>query len=168
MMLYGRPMIQAVGTSSAVGPIIAVPAVIGYIWAGWGVAGLPPLSAGFVNLPGFAVLVPASVLAAPYGVRLAHVERQVTRIPGSDIGEVHPLEGPLELVRALVTRRFDQEIVEVGSERASVHVGHPFFVERDDGDEPFGLLASLRLGCLRICLVRGLCCTLRRNRSCQL
>ena len=33
MMLYGRPMIQAVGTSSAVGPIIAVPAVIGYIWA---------------------------------------------------------------------------------------------------------------------------------------
>jgi uncharacterized membrane protein YfcA len=72
MMLYGRPMIQAVGTSSAIGPIVAVPAVIGYIWAGWGVAGLPPLSAGFVNLPGFAVLVPASVLAAPYGVRLAH------------------------------------------------------------------------------------------------
>lgn len=74
--LYGRTMIQAVGTSSAVGLIISIPAVLGYIWAGWGVAGLPPLSAGFVNLLGMAVLVPVSVLAAPYGVRIAHALSQ--------------------------------------------------------------------------------------------
>jgi uncharacterized membrane protein YfcA len=76
MTLYGRTMIQAVGTSAAVGLIISVPAVVGYIWAGWGVAGLPPLSAGYVNLLGMAVLVPVSVLAAPYGVRLAHALSQ--------------------------------------------------------------------------------------------
>jgi uncharacterized membrane protein YfcA len=72
MTLYGRPMIQAVGTSSAVGLIISIPAVIGYMWGGWGVPGLPPLSAGYVNLLGMAVMIPVSVLAAPYGVKLAH------------------------------------------------------------------------------------------------
>ncbi len=72
MTLYGRPMIQAVGTASAVGLIISIPAAIGYIWAGWGVPALPPLSAGYVNLLGMIVLVPVSVLAAPYGVKLAH------------------------------------------------------------------------------------------------
>jgi uncharacterized membrane protein YfcA len=72
MTLYGRSMIQAVGTASAVGLIISIPAAIGYIWAGWGVPGLPPLSAGYVNLLGMLVLVPVSVLAAPYGVKLAH------------------------------------------------------------------------------------------------
>lgn len=75
MTLYGRTMIQAVGTSAAVGLVISVPAVLGYIWAGWGVPGLPPLSAGYVNL-GMAVLVPVSVLAAPYGVRIAHALSQ--------------------------------------------------------------------------------------------
>jgi uncharacterized membrane protein YfcA len=72
MTLYGRSMIQAVGTSSAVGLIIAIPAVLGYAWGGWGVPGLPPLSAGYVNLLGMAVMIPVSVLAAPYGVKLAH------------------------------------------------------------------------------------------------
>ncbi len=72
MTLYGRPMIQAVGTSSAVGLIISIPAVIGYAWGGWGVPGLPPLSAGYVNLLGMIVMIPVSVLAAPYGVKLAH------------------------------------------------------------------------------------------------
>lgn len=76
MMLYGRTMIHAVGTSAAVGLVVSIPAVIGYIWAGWGVAGLPPLSLGFVNLLGMAVLVPVSVLAAPYGVRIAHALSQ--------------------------------------------------------------------------------------------
>jgi uncharacterized protein len=76
MTLYNRPMIQAVATSSAVGLIIAIPAVIGYIWAGWGVGGLPPVSAGYLNLLGVVVLTPISVLAAPYGVRLAHALSQ--------------------------------------------------------------------------------------------
>jgi uncharacterized membrane protein YfcA len=72
MTLYGRPIHQAIGTSSGFGPLIAVPGAIGLVWAGWHVAELPPGSLGYVNLIGFAVIVPASVLSAPLGVRIAH------------------------------------------------------------------------------------------------
>ena len=72
MTLYGRQIHQAVATASGFGPIIAVPATLGFAWAGWHVAGLPPGSFGYVNLLGTAMIVPASVLAAPLGVRIAH------------------------------------------------------------------------------------------------
>ncbi len=72
MKLYGRPMHQAVGTSSGFGPMIAIPGTLGFIWAGWGVAGVPPGSLGYVSLLSAAIIVPVSVLAAPLGVRLAH------------------------------------------------------------------------------------------------
>jgi uncharacterized membrane protein YfcA len=72
MTLYGRPMHQAVATSAGVGVLISLPAIVGYVWAGWGLAALPPLSAGYVNLLALALLIPVSVLAAPVGVRLAH------------------------------------------------------------------------------------------------
>ena len=42
------------------------------MWAGWGHAGLPPFSTGFVNFPAVLILIPTSVIAAPFGVRLAH------------------------------------------------------------------------------------------------
>lgn len=72
MTLYGRSIHQAVATSSGFGPMIAIPGTIGFIWAGWGAAGLPPGSLGYVNVLGAAVILCASVLAAPLGVRLAH------------------------------------------------------------------------------------------------
>jgi uncharacterized protein len=72
MTLYGRSIQQAVGTSSGFGPIIALPGVIGFVWAGWGHPGLPPGSVGFVSLLGAAAMIPASVLVAPLGARLAH------------------------------------------------------------------------------------------------
>jgi uncharacterized membrane protein YfcA len=72
MTLYGRPIHQAVGTSSGFGPMIAIPGTLGFIWAGWGVAGVPPGSLGYVSVLSAAVIVPVSVLAAPLGVRLAH------------------------------------------------------------------------------------------------
>ncbi len=72
MTLYGRPIHQAVGTSSGFGPMIAIPGTIGFIWAGWGVAGVPPGSLGYVSLLSAAIIVPVSVLAAPLGVRMAH------------------------------------------------------------------------------------------------
>ncbi|MGV1015060.1 MAG: sulfite exporter TauE/SafE family protein [Methyloceanibacter sp.] len=72
MTFYGRPIHQAVATASGFGPIIAIPATIGFMWAGWGAAGLPPGSIGDVSQLGAAVIIPASVLAAPFGVRLAH------------------------------------------------------------------------------------------------
>jgi uncharacterized membrane protein YfcA len=72
MTLYGHPMQRAIATSSAFGPIIAIPGTLGFIWAGWHAAGLPPGSLGYVSLLGALLIVPTSVLAAPLGVRLAH------------------------------------------------------------------------------------------------
>jgi uncharacterized membrane protein YfcA len=72
LTLYGFAILPAVATASGVGPMIALPGVIGYAWAGWGAEGLPPLSVGYVNLLGLAIIAPVSVFAAPYGARLAH------------------------------------------------------------------------------------------------
>jgi uncharacterized membrane protein YfcA len=69
---FGAPMRAAVATASAFGIIIAIPATAGFIWAGWGNPLLPPLSLGYVNLIGVALIVPTSMLAAPWGVKLAH------------------------------------------------------------------------------------------------
>jgi uncharacterized protein len=72
MTLYGRPIQNAVATSSGFGPLIAIPGALGFIWAGWQVAGLPPGSLGYVSLLGALLIIPTSVLAAPLGVRIAH------------------------------------------------------------------------------------------------
>lgn len=65
-------ILKAVATSSGFGPFIAVPGLIGYIWAGWGNPELPAASLGYVSLLGAAIIIPLSVLAAPLGVRVAH------------------------------------------------------------------------------------------------
>jgi uncharacterized protein len=72
MTLYGRPIHQAVGTSSGFGPLIGIPGMLGFMWAGWDAKGVPAGSVGYVNLLGAALIVPASVFAAPLGAKLAH------------------------------------------------------------------------------------------------
>jgi uncharacterized membrane protein YfcA len=72
LTLYGRPLLSSVSTSSGLGPLIAIPGTIGFIWAGWGSPGLPPLSVGYVSLIGAALIIPVSVYAAPIGVRVGH------------------------------------------------------------------------------------------------
>ncbi|MEM7216195.1 MAG: sulfite exporter TauE/SafE family protein [Pseudomonadota bacterium] len=72
MTLFGRPIHQAVATSSGVGILISIPGMIGYIWAGWGAEGLPEFSLGFVNLLMVAIIIPVTLLVAPIGVKLAH------------------------------------------------------------------------------------------------
>ncbi len=72
MTLFNRPLLQAVSTSAGLGPVISIPGVLGFVWAGWSVSGLPFGSLGFVSLLGAAVILPTSLLAAPLGVRLAH------------------------------------------------------------------------------------------------
>lgn len=72
MTLFGRPIHQAVATSAGVGVLIAIPGAIGYVIAGWNAPGLPPFSLGFVNLLGVALVIPITMLLAPYGARLAH------------------------------------------------------------------------------------------------
>jgi uncharacterized membrane protein YfcA len=80
MTFYGRPIHQAVATSSGLGVLISIPGALGYIYAGWpkaaefpDVAALqPPLALGYVSLIGFVLFVPTSIWTAPIGARLAH------------------------------------------------------------------------------------------------
>lgn len=72
MTLFGRPIHQAVATSSGVGVIISIPGTIGYIWAGWGDPRLPVLSTGYINWIAVALVIPIAIFMTPYGVRLAH------------------------------------------------------------------------------------------------
>ena len=72
LMLYGRPILPSVATSSGFGPLIAIPGTIGFIWAGWNSPLLPPYSLGYVSLLAIALIIPASLLTAPLGVRVAH------------------------------------------------------------------------------------------------
>lgn len=69
---FSFPPHRAVGTAAALGLLIAVPGVAGFIWAGWGIDDLPPGSLGYVSLPAAALIAPMSFLFAPLGARLAH------------------------------------------------------------------------------------------------
>ena len=80
LSLYNIPIHRAVGTATGFGLIIAIPGTLGMIVNGWGAPGLPPFSIGYVNLIGFALIVPATVLAAPWGAGIAHaISRQALR-----------------------------------------------------------------------------------------
>ena len=80
MTFHGRSIHQAIATSSGLGALIAVPATLGYIYAGWpraaefpAVTALQfPYALGYVSLIGTLLVVPTSTLVAPLGARLAH------------------------------------------------------------------------------------------------
>jgi uncharacterized membrane protein YfcA len=80
MTFYGRPIHQAVATSSALAVLISIPGALGYVYAGWpaaarfpDVAALQlPFALGYVSLIGAVLVMPLSLLTAPLGVRAAH------------------------------------------------------------------------------------------------
>lgn len=80
MTFYGRPIHQAVATSSALAVLISIPGTLGYVYAGWpaaarfpDVAALQlPFSLGYVSLIGALVVMPTTLLTAPLGVKAAH------------------------------------------------------------------------------------------------
>jgi len=72
MMWCNLAIHQAIGTSAAIGFPIAIAGTVGYIVNGLRVTGLPEYSFGYAYLPAFVGIVCASVLTAPFGVRLAH------------------------------------------------------------------------------------------------
>jgi len=71
-------MHEAVGTGAAIGVFIAIGGTIGYIVSGWGLAGLPPLSLGYVNVIAFVLVGGFAALTAPLGAALAHRLNQKT------------------------------------------------------------------------------------------
>ena len=80
MTFYGRPIHQAVATSSALAVLISIPGAIGYIYAGWpaaarfpDVAALQmPFALGYVSLIGALLVMPTTLITAPLGVKVAH------------------------------------------------------------------------------------------------
>ena len=74
----GASMHTAVGTSAAIGVFIAIAGTVGFVVSGWGVADLPPLSVGYVNLIAFLFIAVTAYLAAPLGAALAHRLQQRT------------------------------------------------------------------------------------------
>jgi uncharacterized membrane protein YfcA len=77
LSLFGYPIHRAVGTASALGLVIAIPGTIGFMITGWNQPTLPPFCIGYVNWAGFLLIVPSSILAAPWGARTAHaISRQ--------------------------------------------------------------------------------------------
>ena len=80
MTFYGRPIHQAVATSSALAVLISIPGAIGYVYAGWPAAAhYPevvalqlPFALGYISLIGAVLVMPTSLLIAPLGVKAAH------------------------------------------------------------------------------------------------
>lgn len=70
--LCGWSMLRSVATASGFGPLIAIPGLLAYVFAGFGNPELPPFSLGFVSIASVAVISPVSTLTAPLGVRCAH------------------------------------------------------------------------------------------------
>lgn len=72
MTVCGSPIHRAIGTAAGMGAIIAIPGTIGYAIIGFGEAGLPWGSLGYINLPAAIAIIATSVIFAPLGVATAH------------------------------------------------------------------------------------------------
>jgi uncharacterized protein len=80
MTFYGRPIHQSVATSAALAVLISIPGALGYVYAGWPAAAQypdvlalqPPFALGYVSLIGAVLAMPATLLTAGLGVRVAH------------------------------------------------------------------------------------------------
>ncbi|WP_343527086.1 sulfite exporter TauE/SafE family protein [Sphingomonas sp.] len=72
MTLCGRSIHRAIATASGIGTLIAIPSAIGFAIIGFGKAGLPWGSLGYINIPATIAIASMSILTAPYGVAAAH------------------------------------------------------------------------------------------------
>lgn len=66
------PMHVAVGTGAALGMIISLPGALAFFINGLDVPHRPPASLGYVNVLGFALIVPATLTSTGWGARMAH------------------------------------------------------------------------------------------------
>ena len=72
LTLLNQPVHRAVGTSNLLGLAIGIPGTISYLLATPRLGHTPLGTIGLVNLIGFALITPTTVLAAPLGARIAH------------------------------------------------------------------------------------------------
>ena len=72
MTLCGVAIHRAVATGAGHGVLIGAPAAMGFVLLGLGESDLPPMSLGYVSWGALLILAPTSILAAPWGARIAH------------------------------------------------------------------------------------------------
>ncbi len=82
MVLCGIPIIQAVGTSAALGLPIALAGSAGYIYHGLGEPLLPSLSVGYIYIPALIGITIGTFFTVPIGARVAH------RIPANYLKKI--------------------------------------------------------------------------------
>jgi uncharacterized membrane protein YfcA len=76
---FGAPLLnrlglgfhRVIGTAAYIGVTIAIPAALIYALSGLSEPDLPPLSIGYVNLPGCALILGSTQLTTSFGVRLS-------------------------------------------------------------------------------------------------
>ena len=66
------PLKRAVASSAAIGVVISLFGVLGYIVTGWRAGDMPSLNVGYINLPAWFGITITSVFFAPLGAKLAH------------------------------------------------------------------------------------------------
>ena len=72
LKMYNFPIHKAIGTGAAIGTLVAIPGTIGFIFAGINNESNLPLSLGYVNFLGLLMITPMTMVATPFGVKLAH------------------------------------------------------------------------------------------------
>ena len=72
LKMFGYPINVAIGSSAAVGFLIAFVGAIGFVISGNYLNIEAPLSFGFVNIPAFLIFVPITTLMARVGARTVH------------------------------------------------------------------------------------------------
>ena len=68
MTLFNAQVRSSVAAAALLGALAALPASLRFVAAGWGLDDLAPWSLGYVNLLGFALIVPIAMVATPVGV----------------------------------------------------------------------------------------------------
>ena len=72
LKMFGFPINVAIGSSAAIGFLIALTGALGFIISGNYLSIEAPLSFGFVNLPAFIVFVPITTIMAKIGAKTVH------------------------------------------------------------------------------------------------
>lgn len=75
MTLFQVPVHKAIGSASAMGILVAITGTIGFFLIGLGEnhTSLPPFTYGYINILALAIIMPITILVAPFGVRVAHI-----------------------------------------------------------------------------------------------
>lgn len=72
IIALGFNLYQAIGTSSVAISFNALGGITAYAINGWGLEGLPSYCLGYIDLLQFLLLAAGSILAAPWGAKIAH------------------------------------------------------------------------------------------------